>query len=381
MSLDARTIVGFDATSLELEGRTGVGRYTAQLLEALVERRDGWRYRLLHCGALRGKIPAGVICAEPARISNKTLWMQLSLPAALRRLGVPLCHFTNYLAPLVSPCPYIVTIHDMSLFKHGSMHTRRSLWSVRSLLPFGARRAAAVVAVSESAKLDIVAELAVSADKVEVIHEAAARMFKPLDAPEDRLRVVAAYDLDTPYILSVGTIQPRKNLLRLLEAYARLVKAGRPEQLALVGQLGWKYRSLLNEIERLHLKERVRLTGYVPDSDTPAIYYAARALAFPSLYEGFGLPILEAMACGTPVLTSNCSSMPEVAGGAALLVDPLSTDSIEDGLRRILGDEALRERLRSDGLARAAQFSWTRAAEETVRLYAREVGRGCQTRP
>jgi len=365
--------VGFDATSLEVEGRTGVGQYTARLLEALIERQDKWRFRLLHCGRLRGRIPEGAECPPASRLPNRTLWMQISLPLELSRLHLPLCHFTNFLAPLMTPCPYVVTIHDMSLFKFGSMHTRKSLWAVRSLLPTVARRAAAVISVSESARRDIVAVLGVHPQRVEVIHEAPGAAFRVLDEPGECLRVSAAYDLREPFILSVCTIQPRKNLRRLLAAFARLVKEGRREQMVFVGQLGWKYRALLREIEGMRLKDRVRILGYVPDGDMPAIYSLAKVLAFPSLYEGFGLPIVEAMACGTPVLTSDCSSMPEVAGDAALLVDPSSSESIAEGLERILADDGLRTRLREAGLARAAQFSWARAAAETARLYEKIV--------
>ncbi len=364
-------LVGFDATALEVENRSGVGQYTARLLEALIDRRDEWGYLLLHCGKLRGGIPAAASRLDAARIPNKTLWMQFWLPWKLRRLRLPFCHFTNFVAPLMSPCPYVVTIHDMSLFKFGPTHTRRSLWAVRSLLPVVARRAAAVVAVSEDARNEICSVLGVPPGRIEVIYEAAAPEFRVLEDEAEQRRVALAYDLAEPFILSVSTIQPRKNLRRLLAAYARLVKRGRRETLVFVGQLGWKYREFLREIEALDLKGRVRMLGYVPDADLPAIYNMARALVFPSLYEGFGLPIIEAMACGTPVLTSNCSAMPEVAGGAALLADPLSLESLVDVLHRILCDQALRARLRESGLDRAAQFSWPRAAEQTARLYRR----------
>ena len=362
-------IVGFEATSLEVAKRSGVSQYTARLLKALIEQGGGWRYRLLSSRELCGVIPEGALYSATMRFPNKTIWMQVLLPLILSRLRLPLCHFTNFLAPLKAPCPYLVTIHDMSLFIHGEMHTRKSLWSVRSLLPLVARRADAIIAVSESARRDILSVLRVPAQKVRVIHEAAGEEYRVLDRPGELHRVSATYGLQDPFILSVGTIEPRKNLQRLLLAYARLKQAGQKETLLLVGQLGWKYQGVLREIERLGLQDRVRILGYVPDADLPAIYNLARALAFPSLYEGFGLPILEAMACGTPVLTSNCSSMPEVAGEAAVLVDPCSQESLTEGLHRILQDASFREQLRAAGFKRAAQFSWSRAAAETTRLY------------
>jgi len=362
-------VVGYEATSLEVAGRSGVGQYTARLLEALIERADGWSYRLLSSRRLCGAVPRGVLQPADLRFPNKTVWMQVILPMMLSRLRLPLCHFTNFLAPLKSPCPYLVTIHDMSLYTHAEMHTRKSLWSVRSLLPGVAKRADAIVAVSESARRDIVSVLKVPADKVRVIHEAAGEEYRPIECRGDLERVTNAYELQDPFILSVGTIEPRKNLERLLAAYSDLRQAGRREKLLLVGQLGWKYHGVLREIDRLALRNCIRILGYVPDADLPAIYNLASVLAFPSLYEGFGLPVLEAMACGTPVLTSNCSSLPEIAGDAAVLVDPRSHDSIFEGLRRMLIDPGLREHLRAAGLRRAAQFSWAKAAAETTQLY------------
>jgi glycosyltransferase involved in cell wall biosynthesis len=362
-------IVGYEATSLEVARRSGVSQYTARLLKALIERREGWSYQLLNSRRLCGVIPEGALHHVTLRFPNKTLWMQVLLPLILSRLRLPLCHFTNYLAPLKAPCPYVVTIHDMSLFIHGETHTRKSLWSVRSLLPLVAHRADAIIAVSESARRDIVSVLRIPTDKVRVIHEAAGEEYRLIDQPGELQRVAATYGLQDPFILSVGTLEPRKNLRRLLSAHAKLRQAGLREKLLLVGQLGWKYRGVLSEIERLGLQDSVRVQGYVPDADLPAIYNLAKALAFPSLYEGFGLPILEAMACGTPVLTSDCSSLPEVAGDAAVLVDPCSQESLSEGLHRILRDAQLREQLRAAGFKRAAQFSWSRAAEETSRLY------------
>jgi glycosyltransferase involved in cell wall biosynthesis len=362
-------IVGFEATSLEAAGRSGVSQYTARLLQALIERADGWSYQLLSSRRLCGAIPKGALHSAAVRFPNKTLWMQVLLPMMLSRLRLPLCHFTNFLAPLKAPCPLVVTIHDMSLYLHAEMHTRKSLWLVRSLLPYVARRADAIVAVSESARKDIVSILKVPADKVRVIHEAAGEEYRPIDRPGDLAGVKAKYGLKDPFILSVGTVEPRKNLERLLSAFAGLRHAGRKEKLLLVGKLGWKYRGVFREIDRLALRDHVRILGYVPDADLPAIYNLAAALAFPSLYEGFGLPVLEAMACGTPVLTSNCSSLPEVAGDAAVLADPYSLDSLFESLRRILADPGLREHLRAAGLRRAAQFSWAKAAAETRRLY------------
>jgi glycosyltransferase involved in cell wall biosynthesis len=167
----------------------------------------------------------------------------------------------------------------------------------------------------------------------------------------------------------VGTIEPRKNLTRLVTAFAQARRQCPNLELILVGQLGWQYGSLLKAIEDLNLGAAVRRLGYVPDTDLPALYNLARMLAFPSLYEGFGLPVIEAMACGTPVLTSNGSSLAEIAAGASCLIDPLDVNEIATGLLRLATDDDLHTCLRAAGLARSAQFSWQRAAAETVRVY------------
>jgi glycosyltransferase involved in cell wall biosynthesis len=188
------------------------------------------------------------------------------------------------------------------------------------------------------------------------------------DATElDRVR--ARYGLTRPFVLYVGTIEPRKNLTRLVAAFAQARRRCPDLELVLVGQLGWKYTSLFRAIEDLDLEHAVRRLGYVPNDDLPALYNLARLLAFPSLYEGFGLPVVEAMACGTPVLTSNGSSLAEIAAGASYLIDPLEVIDIAHGLVCLATDDDLHANLRAAGLARAAQFSWQRAAAETVRVY------------
>jgi glycosyltransferase involved in cell wall biosynthesis len=255
------------------------------------------------------------------------------------------------------------------------MHPLKSLVLVRTIIRAVARRARAVITVSESARRDILAGLGgaggLAPEKVHVVREAAAPEYRVIDEPAELERVRRKYGLGDPFVLSVGTIEPRKNLGGLLRAFALLRRRGRRERLVLVGQLGWKYDSLLRQIDELGDGAAVTLLGYVPDQDLPALYNLARAVAFPSFYEGFGLPILEGMACGTPVITSDRSSMAELGAGAALLVDPARPEALADGLSRLLADEALAAELSAAGLARAAEFSWARAADETVRVYER----------
>jgi len=216
--------------------------------------------------------------------------------------------------------------------------------------------------------------LQVSPEKVHVIYEAAAPQYRVITAAAELERVRQRYHLQQPFVLYVGTIEPRKNLTRLVQAFAQAHRRNPEFELILVGQLGWQYESLLKAIEEAQLGSAVRRLGYVPNEDLPALYNLARLLAFPSLYEGFGLPIIEAMACGTPVLTSQGTALAEVAGEAALLIDPLEVAAMVEGLMCLLNTAPLRDELRERGLQRAAEFSWTRTAAETVKVYEAVTG-------
>ncbi len=361
--------VGFEATALEMRNRSGVGHYVTQLLHALACRSRGWRLALLTSRPVNMSLPPEITVPASRYFPNRSLWIQFIVPRIVMRLRPRICHFTNSIAPLHLPCPFVVTVYDMSLFLFPQLQPRRSLLLVRSILPSVARKAAGLITVSQSAKSDIVRVLNVRPETVHVVPAAADREFHTISDRAVLEQVRQKYRLDQPFVLNVSTIEPRKNLLRLVDGFAKLRRSGGKEQLVLVGALGWHYRPLLRRIVRSGLQDSVRFMGYVPAEDLPALYNLASALAFPSLYEGFGLPIVEAMACGTPVLTSNCSAMAELGEGAALLVDPNSEQEIADGLVRLLADKGLRDELRAAGLARSAQFSWERAAAATESVY------------
>ena len=217
-----------------------------------------------------------------------------------------------------------------------------------------------MIAISQATKDDLVAHYGVPKEKIPVVYHGVEPRFRPTPDPA----VPARYGLPSRYFLYLGTLQPRKNLERLLQAYAQL--SGDVPALVLAGAKGWYFERIAAAIAALGLGERVFLPGYVPDEDVPALLTGALALVFPSLYEGFGLPVLEAMACGTPVVTANTSSLPEVVGEAGLLVDPLRVDEIAAAMQRLLADEALRAELSRRGLERAGLFSWDRCARETL---------------
>jgi glycosyltransferase involved in cell wall biosynthesis len=362
--------IGFEASALQ-GCKSGVGYYAENLLAGMMAVAPEHDYVLFSNRDIReGRSPlGGEQVYDRGFFPVRAAWMQTVLPGSIRRAAPDVVHFPNYLAPLASPCPYVVTIHDMTLYITPRFHGFKKLVLDRTLLPHVARRAAGIVTVSNCAREDIVRYLKVPREKVRVVMNAVSPMFRPVTDAARLTAVLGRYGIDVPYILFVGNIEPRKNIARLVQAFARLKRVGLPHKLVLVGQPGWHFQPIFAEIERQGVSRDVILTGYVPLEDLPALYSAAECMAFPSIYEGFGLPVLEAMACGTPVITSASSSLSEVAGDAALLVDPRSVEQITDALVRIHGDPQLAGDLSSRGLARSARFTWENAARATLDFY------------
>jgi len=267
--------------------------------------------------------------------------------------------------PAYHPPASVATVHDLGYLyfpdEHGGMGRRARDWANR----WSARQARRVIAVSGATRDDLVRAYGVPPVRIAIVHHGLDPVFRPVDEGERR-RVRARYQLDRPYFLFVGTLQPRKNYERLLRAFDRFAIGNPTHELVLIGGRGWQAGRLERALRAMRSRASVRVLGYVEDADLPPLYGGAVALAFPSLYEGFGLPALEAMGCGTPVLASNSSSLPEVVADAGLLVDPLDVDAIADGLSRLATDEPLRRELGVRGRARAASFTWERAAQETL---------------
>lgn len=365
--------IGFDGTPL-LGQRSGVGYYTSHLLAALSETQPDWELLLYSNRPLHNLEPSLALTRQGnSRYFSRSrwLWMQTMLPATIHQSRPHLCHFTNALAPLWQPAPYILTIHDASLFLYGQFHPRARHLTMRLTLPLVARRAAAIITVSHHSRRDLLRLLPIDPHKIHVIYEAAARNFRPVHDAAHLAHLRRKYGLPQTFLLYVGTLEPRKNLFRLLHAVKMLRDRGLPHHLVLAGGMGWMMESFAGEVQALGLQDAVQTLGYIPTADLPGLFSLATLFAFPSLYEGFGLPPLEAMACGVPVLTSNGSSLAEICGDAAYLVDPQQTEDIAAGLAHLLCDQDLRHDLRHKGLQRAAAFSWRRAARETGALYRR----------
>jgi len=368
--------VGFDATPLATRG-AGVARYTLELLRALRDCAPENELRLLYNRAPADPSLAAELDALPhvgtTRIASRQVWLQAALPVSLARQRLDVCHYTNFDAPLLSRTPAVVTLHDMSLLTTPELHPRRRVVVLTPILRLAARRSRAVACPSESARRDAIDVLSLDPDKVHVIPGAVSPDFRPLGDAASVDAVCAKLGLAPGYVLFLGTIEPRKNLARLARAYAQLRRDGFDNKLVVCGGWGWKSSDLRPQIAQMGIRNDVVFTGYIPDEQVVALINGAGAFAYPSLYEGFGLPIVEALACGIPVVTSDRGAMAEVAGDAAVLVDPTSDESLTEGLRRAL-DPDQRDKLRSAGLDRAATFSRAAAAAAAVATYERVVG-------
>ncbi|MBC7260731.1 MAG: glycosyltransferase family 4 protein, partial [Chloroflexi bacterium] len=262
----------------------------------------------------------------------------------------------------------VVTVHDVFARSCPGHSTRSDTLLYRYWLPRVLSHVDAVITDSQASKMDLANFLNIPEETVHVIYGGVSTCYHPISS-EEAARTASRYDLPKRYILFVGSVEERKNLRRLLQACARLWREGEVRPLVVVGPHKWKYRRILQTVEELGISEHVIFTGYVPDEALPALYSGADLFVFPSLYEGFGLPPLEAIACGTPVVCSNTSSLPEVVGDAALMVDPYDVEALAEAMHRVLSDTALREELRQKGLARAKMFTWERAARETLAVY------------
>jgi len=300
----------------------------------------------------------------------------LTLSAELRRHPVDVLH-VQFTAPPFSPCPVVVSIHDLSFEHLPQTFKWRSRKQLRITVRRSARQAAQVIALSEHARNDLIATYGLQPEKVRVVPLAAPAHFAPVTDEEEIQRVRQTYGIKGDYILSVGAIQPRKNLGRLVAAYARLRGVGprgKLPQLVLVGKCAWLYDDTLRTIKELEVSEAVILTGYVPESDLPALYSGALCFVYPSYFEGFGLPPLEAMKCGAPVIVGNQTSLPEVVGDAGIMFDPFDVDDMAAKIEEVISDSNLRANLRVKGLNRAKLFDWRETARQTLAIYEQAAG-------
>ena len=300
----------------------------------------------------------------------RILWEQLALPRACRRDALDLLHAPVNVGPLSGRCPLVVTLHDLSFYLYPELFRPGRRWYQQRLTRYMVQRAARIIAVSQSTRADAVRILGVPEGKLCVIPNGVDQALRPIEEPERLARLRQVHGLSERMILYLGTLEPRKNITTLLEAYALLRrKRGFDHQLVIAGGKGWYYEAIEAAVERLGLRGAVLLPGYIPERDKSLWYSAADLFVYPSLYEGFGLPPLEAMACGTPVIVSNVSSLPEVVGGAGILVAPHDVEALATAIYTVTQDRAQHRALRAAGLERAQGFSWRATAAKTAALY------------
>ncbi len=351
----------------------GVHQYILHLLRHLGDVEDHIRFSaLLGAEAPRPASDLHLLRSRwrTHRPPVRVLWEQLVQPQVLRHIEADLVHGPVFIGPLIAPCPVVVTIHDLSFIRFPHLFRPANRLYLTFLTRRCARRARRLIAVSHHAASEAVRLLGVPRENIDVVYHGVDPAFRPLPADE-----VAAFrthrHLPEHFVLFVGTLEPRKNLARLIQAFS-LINPG-PVKLVLAGGPGWLNQDLFAKVEELGLSDAVIFAGYVRSEELPLWYNAATAFAYPSLYEGFGMPVTEAQACGTPVLTSRSSSLPEAAGDAALFVDPQDVEEIAAGLERLLIDDTLRESLRTRGIAHARTFTWSHTARQTTQVYRRAL--------
>lgn len=351
----------------------GVHQYIYHLLHHLGQTDGGLRYTVL---LGEGVLPPDTALTSlrshcpTSRATGRVVWEQLVQPWALQRIGAHLVHGPAFVGPLLTSCPGVITIHDLSFIRFPTLFRPANRLYLTVLTRLSARRARRLIAVSAHTAAETTRLMGVPPERIDVVYHGVDPAFHPLPANE-----VAAFrqrqGLPKQFVLCVGTLEPRKNQTRLVEAFARIYDS--QVKLILVGGKGWFYDELFARVEALGLSNKVIFPGYVTNDELPLWYNAATILAYPSLYEGFGMPVLEAQACGTPVLTSNVSSLPEAAGNAASMVDPCDVEALAAELNRMLTDKLLRHELRKQGLTHARRFTWSLTAQETAGVYRRAL--------
>ncbi len=359
-----------------IQQHAGIGRYADELARALIALQpdDDWRLFFVDPEQRTPAPPLNTLPRTTLRLSNKPWRLRVLLFTYLRRKqdhtigATDIFHATDHLLPHLSHTRSVFTLHDLTALTFPAAHTRLNRRFLQLMLPHFLRDADLVIADSASTQRDALRLYRLPAERVRVVHLGVDPRFQPA-APAAQAQVRARYRLPERFILSVGTLEPRKNLITLLEAYQALRAPCPDVQLVIAGGRGWHDDPFFKRLHALGLEGCVQLVGRVPDEDLPALYSQAEVFAFPSLYEGFGLPVLEAMACGTPVVCSNTSSLPEVAGEAAIQIAPTEVREWTQVLEQISHDPALRASLRERGLKQATRFTWEATARQTYAIY------------
>ena len=377
--------IGIDGIPLRYL-KTGVGHYTFEVARSLALDSPSDEFELISPYPFISQPGDGCEPRWPSNLSAvhvkanllQRRWWAVGLPRYIKRHPLALYHGTNFEVPLWKGCATLLTIHDLSVLLYPEAHEKRFVRRSRLLLPLMARTATMILAPSESVRREVCEHLKVKTAKVVAVPEAARRIFRPLTSQETEA-TRKRLGVEDGFLLYVGTIEPRKNLLSLVRALNQvLCETPLRPQLVIAGKKGWLTDDLYAYLKESPAAERVLFTGYVTDEELCALYSSCRAFVYPSLYEGFGLPPLEAMACGAPVIASEIPSIKETVGDTARLVDPKDVDALAQSIVRLLEDDSERQHLSSAGLRRAAEFSWERTARSIREVYEEAIQRHTQ---
>ncbi|NJN66355.1 MAG: glycosyltransferase family 4 protein [Chloroflexaceae bacterium] len=376
--------IGIDASRLGTMARTGTERYTFEVVGAMA-RLDRQTPYTLYCNGLPASLPRLGTNFALRNIPWPRLWTHLRLAWEMQRRPPDVLFVPSHVLPVIHPPRSVVTIHDLGYLAFPQAHTAARRLELHLSTLWSARASRQLIAVSRATRDALVSHYRVDAAKIRVIPHGVAPHFRPVEDPSRMAATLSRYGMDriggigANYLLYVGTVQPRKNLVHLIDSFAQVVRGAgangggsgggrRDLHLVIAGKRGWMTAAIEQRAAEQDIAGRVHFVGYVDDADLPVLMSGALAFVFPSLYEGFGMPVLEAMACGTPVLTSTTTSLPEVAGDAALLVNPHDPQAIARGLTRLVDDEELRATLHTRGVERATLFTWERCARETLQV-------------
>lgn len=357
--------------ALQAGNRSGTGRYTLELARSLREL-PGLDLSVMWPQALgTPDYNAGRLIIRSGEAVSRLIDDQWRIDGFARLAGASLAHYPANVGLLRGNLPFVLTLHDLSFLRHPEWYTRSRALYYRLAASRSAHRARRIITGSAYTKADIIQRLGIPEDLIDVTPYGVRPVFRPVDYAAQG-EAIEALEIPDQYFVYAGTLEPRKNLPRLIRAWDQTASE-HPFDLVIVGREGWKLDAFQSALLGARHRDRIHCVGHLPEAQLIAVISAARAFLWPSLFEGFGLPPLEAMACGTPVLSSNTSSLPEVCGDAAILVDPLNVEAIADGIRRLATDNRLREDYRLRGRARAKQFTWDRTAQLTLDAYRRAL--------
>ena len=367
--------IGIDGLPLT-ETLTGIGHYTLELANHLAVAAPADEIQVVspraYLKSLDGQRerPANLRLVR-SRVSPITRhWWSIGLPRYIRRHGIEVFHGTNFEVPLRRVCPTVVTIHDLSMLLYPHTQEHKRVRRAQRRLPAMARASTMIITPTESVRREVHEHLLLPLDRIVAVPEAARSCFHRLE-PEETIATRRRFGIRHEFLLFVGTVEPRKNIATLLRAFEEVLRVrAQPLQLVIAGRKGWLVDDLFDSLKRSPAAEHILCTGYLPDEDLCALYSSCIALIYPSIYEGFGLPPLEAMACGAPVIASNIPAIKEVVGAAALLVSPESTEELARSLFELLDSDSARSELSTAGVNRVAQFSWSHTATATRSVYA-----------